>query len=167
MLGFAAESVATTLAPMGQQIAVIAKPSRIPGVVRYEANRNLTGMGHETFTSADQAIGPRPAAVLARDLLSTGQVSSVHMYGNMITVDLAKGFTADGLDAVVRDMYQYWKPGMTPPSFDDLVPEAAAESAASAAGGEAAGPEAEYLRRVPAALVERSRAALAKWKANH
>lgn len=158
---------ATTLRHMGQQIAVIAKPSRTPGVVRYEANRNLTGMGHETFSSVDQAIGPRPAAVLARDLLSTGQVSSVHVYGNIITVDLAKGFTADGLDAVVRDMYQYWKPGMTPPSFDDLQPEAAADTSGAASGGEAAGPEAEYLRRVPAVLVERSRAALAKWKASH
>lgn len=167
MLGFVAVSVATTLADMGQQIAVIAKPSRIPGVVRYEANRNLTGMGHETFSSVDQAVGPRPAAVLARDLLSTGQVSSVHVYGNVITVDLAKGFTADGLDAVVRDMYQYWKPGMTPPSFDDLQPEAAADTSGAVAGGEAAGPEAEYLRRVPAVLVERSRAALAKWKASH
>jgi hypothetical protein len=52
------------------------------------------------------------------------------------------------------------------PTFDDLQPEAAAE--APAAGGDAAGgADSEYLRRVPAVLVERSRAALAKWKANH
>ncbi len=150
---------------MGQQIAVVAKPSRIPGVVRYEANRNLTGMGHEMFTSAEQAVGPRPAAALARLLLSTGKVSSVHVHGNMVTVDLAKGFTAEGLDDVVRDLYQYWKPGMVPPSFEDLVPEAAAEAAP--AGGEGGGADSEYLRRVPAVLVERSRAALAKWKASH
>jgi hypothetical protein len=66
----------------------------------------------------------------------------------------------------VRDLYQYWKPGMELPTFDDLQPEAAAE--APAAGGDAAGgADSEYLRRVPAVLVERSRAALAKWKANH
>jgi hypothetical protein len=151
---------------MGQQIAVVAKPSRIPGVVRYEANRNLTGMGHETFTSADQAVGPRPAAALARLLLGTGRVSSVHVHGNMVTVDLAKGFSAEGLDEVVRDLYQYWKPGMAPPSFEDLVPESTAD-AAPAAGGEGGGADSEYLRRVPAVLVERSRAALAKWKASH
>ena len=98
-------------------------------------------------------------------IIMTGSVDSAA--DAQMAIDIAKGFDASGLDDVVRDLYQYWKPGMTPPSFDDLVPEAAAESAASAAGGEAAGPEAEYLRRVPAALVERSRAALAKWKANH
>jgi hypothetical protein len=154
---------------MGQQIAVVAKPSRIPGVVRYEANRNLTGMGHETFHSAAEAIGPRPAAALARLLLGTGKVSSVHVYGNMITVDVAKGFDASGLDDVVSNLYQYWKPGMVPPTFDDMVADtpAADSGGAAPAGDGASGPEADYLRRVPAVLVDRSRAALAKWKANH
>jgi hypothetical protein len=152
---------------MGQQIAVVAKPSRTKGVMRYEANRNLTGMGHEEFSSVAQATGTRPAATLARRLLETGQVASVHVFGNIITVDVAKGHTAEGLDDVVRDLYQYWKPGMAPPSFEDLVPEAAAEAAPAAAGDAGGGADSEYLRRVPAVLVERSRAALAKWKANH
>jgi hypothetical protein len=153
---------------MGQQIAVVAKPSRIPGVVRYEANRNLTGMGHETFHSVADAIGPRPAAALARLLLGTGKVNSVHVYGNIVTVDIAKGFDADGLDELVSNLYQYWKPGMAPPSFEDMVADTPAESGAAAAAPDGAtGPEAEYLRRVPATLVDRSRAALAKWKANH
>ncbi len=151
---------------MGQQIAVVAKPSFTPGVIRYEANRNLTGMGHESFTSVAQAVGPRPAAALARQLLGTGQVDRVHVFGNMITVDLAKGHAGDGLDDVVRDLYQYWKPGMAPPSFEDLVPEASADAAASPAA-EGGSTESEYTRRVPAVLVERSQAALAKWKANH
>jgi hypothetical protein len=51
------------------------------------------------------------------------------------------------------------------------APEAAAEAAPAAVGAEgdagASGPEAEYLRRVPPNLVERSRAAMAKWKASH
>ena len=150
---------------MGQQIAVVAKPSSTPGIIRFEANRNLTGQGHETFRVAADAVGGRPAAVLARHLLDTGRVEAVHVYGNMITVDVAKGFDASGLDDVVRDLYQYWKPGMTPPSFEDLQPEASAET--PAAGGEGGGADSEYLRRVPAVLVERSRAALAKWRANH
>ena len=153
---------------MGQQIAVVAKPSRIPGVMRYEANRNLTGMGHETFHSAAEAIGPRPADALARLLLGTGKVSSVHVYGNMITVDVAKGFDSSGLDDVVSNLYQYWKPGMVPPTFDDMVADTPADAGGAAPAGDGAtGPEAEYLRRVPAVLVDRSRAALAKWKANH
>ena len=91
---------------MGQQIGVIEKSSPNPGVVRFEANRNLTGMGHELFHSAADAVGPRPAAALARNLLATGKVAVVHVYGNMITVDLAKGADSAGLGDVVRDLYQ-------------------------------------------------------------
>ena len=92
--------------PMGQQIAVVAKPSSNPGVVRFEANRNLTGQGHEVFHSSAEAMGTRPAAVLARRLLDTGRVETVHVFGNMITVDVAKGFDASGLEDVVADLYQ-------------------------------------------------------------
>ena len=154
---------------MGQQIAVVAKPSRTPGVIRYEANRNLTGMGHELFRTSADAVGTRPAAVLARELLATGKVDSVHVFGNMITVDITKGHDESGLDDVVRDLYQYWKPGMAPPSFEDLAPEAAPDAAPAAAGGggSGGGADSEYLRRVPPVLVERSRAALAKWQASH
>lgn len=151
---------------MGQQIAVVAKPSFTPGVVRYEANRNLTGMGHESFQSVADAVGPRPAAALARLLLGTGKVTRVHVFGNMITVDVAEGFTADGLDDVVRNLYQYWKPGMAPPSFEDMVPDAPAEAGSPVPAGEGGG-DSEYLRRVPGLLVERSRAALAKWQSGH
>ncbi len=152
---------------MGQQIAVVEKPSSNPGVVRFEANRNLTGMGHELFRSVAEAVGPRPAAKLARNLLSTGKVACVHVYGNIITVDLAKGFDSEGLGDVVRDLYQYWKPGMELPVFEDVAADTPAAPAAAADGGAAGGADAVYLARVPAVLVERSRAALAKWKANH
>jgi hypothetical protein len=137
-------------------------------MVRFEANRNLTGMGHETFRSAGEAVGPRPAASIARQLFATGRIDAVHVFGNIITVDLSKGFDATGLSDVVRDMYQYWKPGMEPPSFDDVAPaDAPAAGGDSGGAGGASGPEAEYLRLVPATLVERSRAALAKWRAAH
>jgi hypothetical protein len=150
---------------MGQMVSVVQRPSSRPGTVRFEANRNLTGSGHERFTSVATAIGDRPAAALARKLLSTGKVDSVHVYGNVITVDIAKGFSADGLDEVVRTMYQYWKPGMALPTFDDVAAEAGGDAPAAAAAGGATGAEAEYLAKVPAVLVERSRAALAKWRA--
>jgi len=150
---------------MGQQIAVVEKPSSNPGVVRFVANRNLTGMGHERFRTIADAVGPRPAAALARNLLATGRVDAVHIYGNVITVDIAKGFDSAGLGDVVRDLYQFWKPGMEMPTFDDVMPEAEAAPAAAAVGG-ATGPEAAFLASVPAVLVERSRAAMAKWKAS-
>ena len=151
---------------MGQQIAVVAKPSPNAGVLRFEANRNLTGMGHELFRTAAEAVGPRPAAKLARTLLEAGGVDTVHIYGNMITVDLAKGANGSGVADAIRDLYQYWKPGMELPVFEDVVAEAAPAAAAGDAG-ESGGVESEYTRRVPAHLIERSQAGLAKWKANH
>ncbi len=153
---------------MGQLVGVIEHKSTIPGTVRFELNRNLTGSGHESFHSAADAIGPRPAAELARRLFSTGQIDGVHLYMNVVTVDLNKGFGSEGLFDVIRNMYQYWKPGMTPPAFEDLVPadEPVAAAGAPADAGAGAGLS-EIEKRVPAALLERSRAAMAKWKANH
>lgn len=153
---------------MGQPVAVVEKPSTLPGVVRFEANRNLTGMGHERFAHGDEVVGVKPSAELARRLFDTGQVGGVHVYGNMITVDLQKGFDSTGLLDVVRDLYQYWKPGMTPPAFEDLVaPEESAPAAAVSGGGDADAALSEAAKRVPAHLLERSRLAREKWKANN
>jgi hypothetical protein len=52
---------------------------------------------------------------------------------------------------------------MEPTVFE--APEAEAPAAA-AGGAEAGGGASEYERRVPAVLIERSRAAMARWKAN-
>ena len=154
---------------MGQLVGVVEKQSATPGVVRFELNRSLSGMGHERFAAAAEAIGPRPSAALARELFSTGRVAGVHIYGNMVTVDLAKGFDSTGLADIVREMYRYWKPGVEPPSFDDLQAE---EPAAVSAGGEGGGGEgggdaelSEAAKRVPAHLLERSRGARERWKA--
>ncbi len=151
---------------MGQLVAVTEKPSRTPGVVRFELNRALTGMGHERFRSPAEAIGPRPAAELARRLFDTGRVAGVHVYANMVTVDLARGFDSSGLDEVVRDLYMYWKPGVVPPSFEDLqADEPAAEAPASGDGGGGSAELSEAAKRVPAHLLDRSRQARERWKA--
>jgi hypothetical protein len=149
---------------MGQLVGVVEKPSATPGVVRFELNRALTGMGHERFNSIADAYGPTPAAALARQLFATGKVDAVHVYSNIVTVDLRKGFDSSGLAEIVREMYRYWKPGVEPPSFEDLQPaEEASAPAASGDGGEAELSEA--AKRVPAHLLERSRAARERWKA--
>ena len=150
---------------MGQQVSVVERPSTRPGMIRFELNRSLTGMGHEHFASVSDAVGPRPAAALARQLLATGQVDSVYMYGNIVTIDIAKGYTADGLDDVVRNMYQYWKPGMEMPTFDAPAEEAAPAAVATGDGGGVT--ESAYTQLVPQSLRERSAAALAKWQASH
>jgi hypothetical protein len=155
---------------MGQLVGVVEKRSSIPGLVRYELNRNLTGSGHERFSSATEAVGPRPSAELARRLFDTGHVAGVHLYMNMITVDLQKGFNSDGLLDVVRDLYQYWTPGKPVPTAEDLAPPAEAAPAAGGAVADAGsgGPALTGdAAKIPPALLERSRAALAKWKATH
>ena len=149
---------------MGQQVVVVERPSTKPGVIRFEANRTLTGMGHEVFRSLDDAIGPRPAAVLARTLLSSGKVDAVHMYSNMITVDLTNPSDSGGLSDLVRDMYQYWKPGMDLPTFDAPAEEAPAMATTDGGSGPATA-ESPYTKLVPQNLRERSAAALAKWQA--
>ncbi len=153
---------------MGQLVGVVEKSSSIRGIVRFELNRNLTGSGHERYATASEAVGSRPAAELARRLFETGHVAGVHVYMNQVTVDLQKGYSADGLIDIVRDLYQYWKPGMAPPAFEDLAPAEESAPAAGAAAPPAGAPAlSAAASKIPPALLERSRAALAKWKATH
>jgi hypothetical protein len=148
---------------MGQLVGVVEKPSSAPGVVRFELNRTLSGMGHERFASVLDAVGPRPSAALARELFATGKVANVHVYGNMVTVDIEKGYDSAGLSDIVREMYRYWKPGVVPPEFDDVPAD---EPAAVGDGGEGGGAElSEAAKLVPAHLLERGRAARERWKA--
>jgi hypothetical protein len=153
---------------MGQMVAVTEKTSSSPGVVRFELNRALTGMGHEHFDSPADAYGPRPAAELARRLFATGQVDTVHIFSNMVTIDLARGGDPEPLTDVIRLLYRYWEPGMAPPSFEDLEPPAEDTPATSAdEGGDSAADAAlsAAAQRVPAHLLERSRAGRERWKA--
>jgi len=147
---------------MGQLVAVEQKAGGASTVVRFETNRSLTGMGHERFTSAAEAKGPRPAAVIARRFFEAGHVSWVHVYGNIITASLEAGASQAGLNEIVRDLYQYWKPGMVPPTLEELLASMPAEVApAASSGGDTAAPSGEDPR-VPAHLFERSRNARAR-----
>jgi hypothetical protein len=152
---------------MGQMVGVVERKSMTPGVVRFELNRSLSGMGHERFGSVMDAIGSKPSASLARKLFATGKVDSVHVYGNIVTVDVAKGYDSSGLAEIVREMYRYWKPGVEPPTFEDEPAEEASAAAPGDAGG-GGGPQlSAAAKKVPAHLLERSQAALARWNAAH
>ena len=151
---------------MGQLVGVVEKASTTPGVVRYELNRSLSGMGHEHFDSRSPVLGDRPTAELARRLFDTGKVGGVHIFSNVVTVDMKKGYDPSGLSEVIRDLYQYWRPGVEPPSFEDLTP--AEEPSGGGAEATAPGGDAELseaAKRVPAHLLERSRQARERWKA--
>ena len=157
---------------MGQLVAVTEKSSSNPGLVRFETNRSLTGMGHERFASVDDAYSSTPSAELARRLFATGKVAAVHVYSNIITVDLGKGQTSEGLADTIREMYRYWMPGMQPPAFDDVTDEpeggdGAADDGGGSQGGDADPALAEAAKLVPMHLLERSRAARERWKSKN
>ncbi|MEY3396678.1 MAG: hypothetical protein RLZZ534_640 [Actinomycetota bacterium] len=150
---------------MGQPVDVKQTSAGVPGRIRFELNRTLTGQGHERFTSAAQAIGPRPAAELARRLFSSGVVTGVHLFANIVTVDLLPGSRDGDLAQIVTDLHQYWKPGMKPPSVEELMAKVApavvdATSSASSAGSAPELSAAEKL--IPPHLLARSRAARSK-----
>jgi hypothetical protein len=142
---------------MGQPVGVVEKVSATPGVVRFEANRNLTGQGHDRYASYGSAVGVRPSAVLARRLFDTGRVDAVHVFANIVTVSLKTGYQSTGLKEVVENLYTYYVEGFVPPAL--VMPE---EPAATSPSGDGSGP---VDSRIPAALLERSRLARERWKA--
>jgi len=149
---------------MGQPVVVSRKSTRDPKVVRFETNRLLTGSGHEKYTlGVGTGRAVTPGAVLAARMFAAGKAEAVHVFGNLITVELSGGQTADGLDEIIRDLYQYWKPGMEPPSFEDFVAEELAATPAADSAPASGGPAVDS--RVPAHLLERSAAASARWAA--
>jgi hypothetical protein len=152
---------------MGQPVAVKERKGSRPGLVRFELNRSLTGMGHERFLSPDDAVGPRPSAELARRLFATGQVDAVHVYQNIVTVDVKKGFTSDGLGEIVEELYLYYRPGVELPTFDDtaVAEETPAAAAAAPAEGGGEAPKVSALAsKIPAHLLERARVAKQRWR---
>lgn len=98
---------------MGQLITVTRKPAIRLDVAIFELNRSLTGMGHERYRSAADAVRDRPVDELARRLFAAGGVEAVHVYSNMVTVDLTQGAGGDGLEDIIRDLFTYYREGVT------------------------------------------------------
>lgn len=154
---------------MGQPVDVKQSATGTTGRIRFELNRTLTGQGHEKFTSASQAIGPRPAAELARRLFNTGAVIGVHIFANIVTVDLVAGSRDSDLAQIVTDLHQYWKPGMKPPTVEELMAQVAtlaSPAAETAPGVDGAAPELSAAEKlIPGHLLVRSRDARKKAEA--
>ena len=108
---------------MGQPVTVLEKPSAVPGVVRFETNRPLTGMDHERYTAGDEIPGDRPVDELARRLFDHGGVESVHVNGNVATVQLEQGGSTDGMRELIEDLFIHYRPGVEP----EIPLDAAAE----------------------------------------
>jgi len=97
---------------MGQLITVTRKPSSRKDVAIFELNRSLTGMGHERYHSAADAVRNRPVDELARRLFQVGGIQGVHVYSNIVTLDLVSGAHPDGLDDIIRDLFTYYREGV-------------------------------------------------------
>ena len=107
---------------MGQPITVVRRPSSRAGVVRFETNRALTGMGHECYRAGDDIPGTTPADELARRLFARGGIARVHVHGNIVTIQLADvEADADGIDEVIASLYLYWVEGVEVPGDDELT----------------------------------------------
>ena len=158
--------VLTSLSRVGQPVDVKQTVAGAPGRIRFELNRTLTGQGHERFTSAAQAIGPRPAAELARRLFTSGVVTGVHLFANIVTVDLVPGSRDGDLAQIVTDLHQYWKPGMKPPSVEELMAKVV-PSMVEAVTTDSSAPELSAAEKlIPPHLLARSRASRSKAQAN-
>lgn len=97
---------------VGQLIRVTERAGGRPGTVVFDLNRSLTGMGHERYRSVEDAVGERPCDVLARRLFDCRGVRAVHVYSNVVTVELEAGASSDGMRDIVTDLFTYYRPGV-------------------------------------------------------
>ena len=105
---------------MGQPVTLIKTSSPRPGIVRFELNRSLTGMGHVRYEVGDDIVADDPASELASRLFEAGGVEAVHIYSSMVTVTLASTDIGD-LEAVIAGLYTYYLPGVGIPSDEELI----------------------------------------------
>jgi hypothetical protein len=93
---------------MGQPITVSEKSGGRPDIVRFELNRSLTGMGHERYREGQEVLGNRPPDELARRLFAHGGVAAVHIYSNVVDVDLGPGASREGLADIVGSLFVHY-----------------------------------------------------------
>ena len=125
----AGETAAPTLAaprrryhggPVGQPVTFLRTASPRPGIVRFELNRSLTGMGHERYRAGEEITGTRTVDELARRLIDTGKVKAVHVYASMVTAELDSSDGSD-LGEVIAGLHTYYGPGVEIPSDEELT----------------------------------------------
>ena len=103
---------------MGQPITVVSQKSSTVGVVRFEVNRCLTGMGHERYRPDQEILGGAPADELARRLFELGGISGIHINSNMITVESTPDLNVDRVVEAIAGLHLYYPEG-TEVSGDD------------------------------------------------
>ena len=99
---------------MGLAINVKEHTTTTPNVVRFEADRGLTGMAHERYSSLADIIYDRPPDRLAKLLFERGGVKHVHIYGNEITVNLEPGANTSGIAELITNLFIHYREGVQP-----------------------------------------------------
>ena len=102
---------------MGQPVTVVENKTSRPGVYRFEINRSITGTGHEHYRARQDITGERPSDELARRLFARGDIDAVHVNSNIITVDIAKGGTSQGIKDLIANLFIYYGPGVEVPTL--------------------------------------------------
>jgi hypothetical protein len=97
---------------MGQPVTVVSKPSSVPGVVRFEINRSITGMGHERYGGVPGPEYDRPCDELARRLFAHEGVETVHINSNVITINMSHGADESALSETIGSLFTYYRPGV-------------------------------------------------------
>ena len=107
---------------MGQPITVVEKASSREGIIRFEINRSLTGMGHERYLPDQDITGETPADELARRLFEHDNFDGVHINANVITIELGAGQSNVVAD-VIADLHIYYTEGVEVPSDEEVTAE--------------------------------------------
>lgn len=106
---------------MGQPVTVVQKSTSRPDVVRFEINRSITGMDPHRYLAGEEIQGDTPPDRVAKRLLAHAGVEGVHVYSNVITVDLGDGVVpADELKSEIEELFIYYGEGV-----EVVVPEGA------------------------------------------
>jgi len=102
--------VLVTSWPMGQPVRVVEKPSSAQlDTIRYETNRPLSGMGHRSYTSGDDATSDLdPADELAKLLFARDGVENVHVNGSVITVKFARDADTNGITGLIEGLFLHY-----------------------------------------------------------
>ena len=107
---------------MGQPITVVSTRSSRPGVVRFEINRCLTGMGHERYRADNEIVGDTPADELARRLFDVGGTAGILVNSNIITVEASTAdLDVDGVAETIAELHLYYVGGVEVPRDAELT----------------------------------------------
>jgi hypothetical protein len=108
-LVFAGRVCLAHFAVMGQIINVEVRQVDDENVREFAMDRGLTGQGLEVYSGPDDATSNKSSDRLARRLFEIDGVSSVFLYGNVLSVTKSEGASWDELvpkvEEIVRNLF--------------------------------------------------------------